>query len=124
MSTPPITASLNEQLWDAARRMYENNVGSVLVTDESGRLVGILTRRDILYLLASGRAVKNPRLSDVMTLNPITGYREETLEDILAKMREARIRHMPIVDDTGRPLGMISMRDILEYLSKCRTDGS
>lgn len=120
MSTPPITAGRNDSLWDAARVMYENNVGSILVVDEKGVLQGILTRKDILYLLATGRAVRNPRLADVMTVNPITAKPDETIGSILERMNEAKIRHMPIVDDQGKPLGVISLRDILEHIARCQ----
>ena len=118
MSTPPVSVSREEPLWSVARVMYETGVGSVLVV-EGGRLVGILTRRDIVYLVATGRAAANPPVGSVMSLSPITAKQDEDVLSLLEKMREAKVRHLPIVDDEGRPVGVVSMQDILEHLAEC-----
>lgn len=118
MSTPVVVANLEETLQDAARRMYESNVGSVVVVDKDGGLAGILSRRDILYLVASGEARKNPSLSTVMTASVITGAPNESLSSILDKMRSAGVKHIVIVDDEGKPIGMVSMWDILMSIAR------
>ena len=97
---------------DAAKRMAERDVGAALVQDK-GRLVGIFTERDILKrIVATGRdPVKTP-LADVMTSSPLTIEADEGITDAMVKMREARCRHLPVMDG-GRVIGMISLRDIL-----------
>lgn len=119
MSTPPITAAPDTRLWDAARRMYEARVGSILIVDSQGRLQGILTTTDILRLLATGQAARNPLLSEVMTINTITAHPEETLAQIQKRMQETGVRHIPIVDDDNKPLGMITQTDVLKIISRC-----
>jgi CBS domain-containing protein len=119
MSTPPITVRASESLWQAARVMYEAGVGSVIVVDEHGRVTGILTSRDILRLLALGVAARNPPVGDVMSVNVVTASRDESLGAIAERMREAGIRHVPIVDSEGRPLGIVTQTDLLRYLVDC-----
>jgi CBS domain-containing protein len=119
MSTPPITVRASESLWQAARVMYEAGVGSVIVVDESGRVAGILTSRDILRLLALGVAARNPPVGDVMSVNVVTASRDESLGAIAERMREAGVRHVPIVDSEGRPLGIVTQTDLLRYLVDC-----
>jgi len=119
MSSPPIVAGVGERLSSAARRMYEAGVGSVIVVDASGRLAGILTKTDILRLLAMGAAARDPRLGDVMTLNVITARPWEPLGAAEERMRELGIRHLPVVDEEGVPRGMLSYTDILRALLDC-----
>ena len=112
MSTPPITVSLDASLVDAARAMYESNVGSVIVVDSEGRLSGIITRRDVLFLVATGEARKNPRVSTTMTTSVITALPEEPLSIVLSRMRDANIKHV-VVTQNDKPVGVLSMRDIM-----------
>jgi CBS domain-containing protein len=119
MSTPPITVRSSERLWQAARVMYEAGVGSVIVVDEAGRVSGILTSRDILKLLALGVAARNPPVGDVMSVNVVTAARDESLGAIAERMRETGVRHVPIVDSEGRPLGIVTQTDLLRYLVDC-----
>ena len=119
MSTPPITVGVGERLWVAARVMYEAGVGSVIVVDGEGRVAGILTSRDTLRLLATGVAARNPRVDDVMSINVVTASRDETLGAIAERMRETGVRHIPVVDEDGRPLGIITQTDLLRHLVEC-----
>jgi len=118
MSTPPITVRKEDSVKEAARIMYNNRIGSVIVVDEEGRVVGILTERDLIYLIALGKKelFSEYPVWQIMTENPITGRPDETVLEALSKMKEAKIRHLPVVDDENRPLGMVSVRDILEII--------
>lgn len=118
MSTPTIVARMNDTLEDAARLMYESGVGSIVVVDDDGRLAGILTRRDVLYLVAKGEAKRNPRLSTIMSTSVITGSPDEALSSILHKMRDAGVKHVVIVDDKEKPVGIVSMWDILMSIAR------
>ena len=114
MSSPPITVDAGASILDASRVMFEKGVGSVLVVDSSGRLVGIVTERDLLYAMARGIACRDARVSDIMTRNLITVGPDDDLGIAVERMREMNIRHLPVMDGEGRPLGMVSMRDILD----------
>jgi CBS domain-containing protein len=112
MSTPPITTSTDATLIDAAKAMYESNVGSVVVVDEKGELAGIVTRRDVLYLVATGEARRNPRVSTIMTTSVITVSPTEDLATALDRMRNAGIKHI-VVTENNKPIGVVSMWDIM-----------
>jgi len=117
MSTPVVVVPGDYSLSMAAREMYKANVGSVVVIGEDGGVIGILTRRDAIYSLAAGEARRDPPVRLVMSQSVITGRPDETLGEILEKMRSAGVRHVPILDDAGRPVGIVSMHDILMALA-------
>lgn len=116
MTTPPVTVGRDEPVEKAARLMFENRIGSVMVVDENGKLVGIVTERDLVYVVVRGGAGKGLSVWEVMTENPVTVAPDELLADAIERMRNARVRHLPVVGKDGKPLGMLSMRDVMDYL--------
>lgn len=119
MSTPVLTVKKDDSVRDAARIMYNNRIGSVVVVDEEGKVVGILTERDLIYLIALGKReifTEYP-VWQIMTENPITGRPDENIIEALGKMKDAKIRHLPVVDENNKPIGMVSIRDILEIIT-------
>ncbi len=116
MSSPVLTVSPDASLRDAARVMYEGNVGSVVVVDGEGRPVGVLTRRDILYLYASGEACRDPPVRVYMKEPVLTCAPEDSLGEVLRRMRGAGVRHIVVVEG-DRPVGVVSMYDILVFLA-------
>ncbi len=121
MTTPVITIHRDAKLEEAAKLMYDNRIGSVLVVDGSGKLVGIVTERDMIYAVSNLLVGKGIPVWEIMTENPITARPEDPLPSAIQKMVEARIRHLPVVDEEGKPVGMVSIRDLtdglLAYLS-------
>jgi CBS domain-containing protein len=96
---------------DACARMHEKRAGSVLVTDDSGRLVGIFTGRDAVgRVLAAGRNGETTTLAEVMTPQPETLAPDKTAIEALRLMWDGGFRHIPIVD-RGRLLGVVSRGD-------------
>lgn len=114
MRTSLVTLSPGETVETAVRVMKENNIGSVLIVD-AGKLVGIFTERDLLTMVASGAGL-GKKLGDVMTRNVITVKPEDPVVKAVCKMVEHNIRHVPVVDDSGAPLGMVSARDVLRNM--------
>ncbi len=114
MRTDLVTLSPGETVEKAVKVMHENNIGSVLIVD-AGRLVGIFTERDLLAMVSRGAPLDKP-LSDVMTRNVVTVKPDDPIVKVVCKMLEHNIRHVPVVDDKGAPLGMISARDVLRNL--------
>jgi CBS domain-containing protein len=103
---------------EACRAMRDSRAGSVVVTDDAGRLVGIFTGRDaVCRVLAVGRHAASTTLADVMTREPMTLRPEETAIDALRLMWDGGFRHVPLVAD-GKILGVVSRGDFkgLEYV--------
>ncbi len=112
---PLVTASPEESLRRAAQLMAEHNVGSVLVTID-GRLLGIFTERDLARKVAARVDLDGEKLRDHMTRDPIVARPSESLVAVAHRMIAHGIRHVPVVDDTGRVIGIVSMRDLLRRL--------
>ena len=100
---------------EATRLMNQHKVGSLLVTDpaDNDRMVGIFTERDVLRrVVAEQRDPAETPVGEVMSGQVICCRPQTDLEDAARIMRDRRIRHLPVCDDDGRLLGMISIGDL------------
>ncbi len=120
MTSPAITALENEPLGTAAARMAEHRIKRLPVLDERGKLVGVLSRVDVLKQVASEeaqqRAARAPvgaarTLGDVMLSDIPTVHEDARLAYVIARFLEAGTRRLVVTDDAGRPLGLISDAD-------------
>jgi CBS domain-containing protein len=99
---------------DAAQRMNERRLGSLVVLD-GDTLAGILTERDILQrVVAAGRAPADTAVREVMSSPVLTCVPETSLDECGAIMTARRIRHLPVADARGLQ-GMVSIGDVLAY---------
>lgn len=114
MTTPPITTTRETIIEQAAEIMYENNIGSLVVVDSAGKIEGIVTERDMLYAVAKQKIGKQLPVYMIMTENPITAKLGTPITEAIKTMRDANIRHLPIVDRENKPVGMLSLRDIID----------
>ncbi|ALU11362.1 histidine kinase [Ignicoccus islandicus DSM 13165] len=108
-----VSCEPNCKIEKAIKLMAKNDVGSVVV--ERGRLVGIFTERDLVKALSKGVSLEAP-IREVMSRDPIVALKDESLESIVHKMLERGVRHIPIVDSEGRPIGVISLKDVVRKL--------
>ncbi|WP_448577526.1 CBS domain-containing protein [Thermosphaera sp.] len=116
MSTPPVTAEETTSIEDVAKKMFDNDVSSIMVVDTAGRLVGIVTEKDVVGAVAIGKIGSNIPVTRFMKENPITVSPDTPLDEVLEKMRRFNIRHLPVVDKDGKPVGMVSQRDVLDVV--------
>jgi len=117
MNTKPVTVRPTETVAAAAKRMRDEGVGCVVVTNSTRKPIGILTDRDIvLAVVAEGRLPEATRVEEVMCRHVISGRPTHSLMDAAMKMAEASIRRLPIVDDQGRMVGLVSVDDLLVIL--------
>lgn len=101
---------------EAIRLMLERHVGAVAVIDAQGRIAGIFTERDVLLKLAlSGRDLETLPVRDVMTTPVELATPETTAGEALATMVERHFRHLPVAGGDGKLLGMLSIRDLLQW---------
>jgi CBS domain-containing protein len=115
----PLTVELHTNLDVAIRFMRNHGIGCVLVTDAAGKLAGILTERDLLQKVAG----QDPDLAllqvnDCMTAAPESSKPGHPLGYALQRMIVSDIRYLPLVDDSGTPVGIVSSRDIIAYMAK------
>ncbi len=98
-----------------AAHMKENHEGAVLVVSpEDGKLIGIVTERDLAFkVLAEALDANTTAIGTVMTANPQTIGPEAPFGHALHLMYEGGFRHMPVILDDGRPIGVLSARDAL-----------
>ena len=108
-----VTATREMSVRAACRLMAEKRIGAMLVV-ESNKIVGIFTERDALNkVLATGVDPDATTLAQVMVSNPMTIRSDKPLGFALAMMADGGFRHVPVVDENGAPLGMVSARDAL-----------
>ncbi len=115
---PPVTVPEHETLGLALDRMVEHRVGALLVVGADDKLVGILTERDYLIKVV-GLVDDYARLPlrDHMTAAPETVSPDDPLGSALQKMAVGGYRHLPVVID-GKPVGLISVRDVIRHLTR------
>ena len=110
MSQDLLTASAEDRLGEAAKRMVARGVGAVLVM-EGDRLEGILTERDLMRAVATGYS-DDARVRDWMTRHPETVEASDATDHAASLMIHGGFRHLPVVDQ-GRVAGIISIRDLM-----------
>jgi len=109
----PITLLQNATIGDALRLMKENKIGGIPIVDKNGKLVGILTNRDLRFEDDPKRKV-----SEVMTKeNLITAPEGTDLKKAATILRNYKIEKLPVVDRSGKLIGLITYRDILQLTS-------
>jgi len=112
----PLILEAATSLADAIRTMREERRACVLVV-ESGKLAGIFTERDILMKVAGILMnLDRTRLDEAMTRDPVTLPADSNVAYALNLMVLEGFRHIPMVDDDDRPVAVVSMRDLIEYL--------
>jgi CBS domain-containing protein len=101
----------------AATQMAEFDVGAVLVGTEE-RLEGILTDRDIiLRVVVDGRHPEDVAVREVMSASLFACRPDDAVESAFAVMRERQIRRMPVLDDDGKPVGIVTLSDLSKAIS-------
>jgi len=114
MTEPALSCTPDTSLSIAARRMEEADYGTLPVVDRDGRIVGIITDRDICLAFAhSDRNATHITVHEVMTPTVSTTLTDDDLQTALATMKHARVRRLPVCDGTGRLVGIISIEDVV-----------
>jgi CBS domain-containing protein len=113
---PPLTLGPDARLREAIRLMRDHRVGFVLIV-EGATLVGILTERDLLMKL-DGADLEQP-VSNLMTPDPETLHPDDPISYALNHMADGGYRHVPLVDAKHRPVGIVSVKDVVNYLADC-----
>jgi CBS domain-containing protein len=111
MSRAVLKVRPEDTLEQAAQAMMERKTGSAVVTD-SGKLVGIVTERDVLRAVAHGRVPWSTKIADVMTHDPVSVPPETKTSEAIQIMLKGGFRHLPICVE-GELVGLVSLRELL-----------
>ncbi len=129
MSSPPITVNPNAPVPDVRELLRSHHFRHVPIVDDNGRLVGIVTDRDLRSAYPSSvldetqrqaalqRLTETP-VSDIMTANPVTLRPQATLDDALYLLDRHKIGALPVVNEARTVVGMFSMRDLMRAYNK------
>jgi CBS domain-containing protein len=120
MTEASVTDSAADPLRAAARRMWEQQTGSLLIMDGDD-LIGIVTERDIMQAVARGHDVETMPVSEVMSKDVLTVEPQTSLHEAARHMAARWIRHLPVVED-GRVIGVVSQRDLIGVLAALDPD--
>ncbi len=101
--------------YDAARIMCENHIGCIPVCNDDKTVVGILTDRDILLrAVACNKEAKSTPVSEIMTTNVYTCKAEKEITEAQNLMAQNQIRRVPVVDNTNKVVGILTMGDLAQ----------
>jgi CBS domain-containing protein len=113
----PIAVAETATLEEAVATMQKQHIGCVLIVGEDGKLTGIFSERDLLNRVTGKTAdLKKARVRDFMTPKPETLGPEDRIAWAMNRMHIGGYRHVPIVDRDGRPIGMLSIKDIVDFI--------
>ena len=110
-----VTAKPNITVKDAVRTLREKHVGSIVITDNNEKCIGIFTERDAIRIIASDVPLDTP-IEQVMTINVATIGIEASLEEARRLIISRGIRHLPVVDSKGELVGLFSVRKLIDEL--------
>ena len=110
-----VTAKLNITIKDAVKTLNEKHVGSIVITDDNQKCVGIFTERDAIRIIAN-EVPMDTTIDQVMTKNVATIGEEASLEEARRLVVSHGIRHLPVVDRNGELTGLLSVRKLLDEL--------
>ena len=114
---PAITVRDDATLQDAVDNLQHHHIGCVLVAGPDGTLEGIFTERDLLNRVAGKKLDWSEcRVSDFMTRDPETLRPDDRIVWALNLMHMGGYRHVPLVDEQNHPVGVISVKDIVEFI--------
>ena len=116
-----VTASTGDSILQAVRVLVNHNIGGVVVV-EGGEVIGILTERDILRLVASKPdELQALEVGQVMTRNVIKLAPDDDLAHVMEVMTENRIRHLPVIEE-GRLAGIVTIGDVVNAFRRVAED--
>ena len=103
-----------DSLREAAQVLDQHRIGAAVVTEDDGTVCGVLSERDIARQAARrGAEALQMRVGDCMSRNVITAAPTDTIDDLLGRMTDRRIRHLPVMED-GKLVGVISIGDVVK----------
>lgn len=109
------TVAPDATVTEAARTLSEHGIGALVCSDDGERVGGIISERDIVRRVAAeGPAALDRRVREVMTSEVTTCALSATVDEVMTTMTEGRMRHLPVVDEEGLLVGLVSIGDVVK----------
>ncbi|MGA2462015.1 MAG: CBS domain-containing protein [Candidatus Bathyarchaeia archaeon] len=114
ITRPLLTIPPGATLIDAAKVMVENNLGLLVICDaeDKTKVAGVISERDIIKSIVSGKLLNAP-VAEVSTKHVVTVKANSEVAEAAKAMNKHRIRHVVVVDEHNKPIGVVSMRDLV-----------
>lgn len=113
--TDAVTCSASATILEVVKQLQQQQTGAAMICGEDGLLQGIFTERDALKLMAGQISFDQP-ITTVMTENPATIAAEASVGDAISQMYNGGYRRLPVVDDAGKPIGLVKTSLLVHYL--------
>jgi len=112
-----VTASTDETVFEAIQKMAALKVGALVCVDKDRVPIGMISERDYMTkIILKGLSSKKTHVNDIMTKNIQTIGPSTTAAQCMKMMTEGRFRHIPVVDDAGKMVGIVSIGDLVKYV--------
>ena len=112
--TDVVTIGVGDKLADAAAQLRDRRIGALVVTID-GAIAGIVSERDVVSAVAAhGASALGRSVGSIMTKDVVTCATGDSVEHLMTSMTDRRIRHLPVADDAGRLLGIMSIGDVVK----------
>jgi len=113
MEAPPILVSEDTTIDQAASTMWEKRIGSVIVVDKEGKMAGIITASDIIFAVTKSLVGRQVPVSSIMSKTSIMAIPNESVLTAVERMMKENVRHLPVIEKNGTPVGIISTKDVM-----------
>jgi CBS domain-containing protein len=119
MTTTTVTVNFKNSVLDIAKKMLAENISSIPITDDEGEIIGILTERDIIKIIASELPPGGISAMSLMSFPTIKVKRKAPIEEAAKIMATKKLRHLIVEDTYGkRVVGIITVTDLARYLKQ------
>ncbi|MCH8964131.1 MAG: CBS domain-containing protein [Planctomycetes bacterium] len=112
----PLVTSPTATVRETIRLLQENQAGCVIICDGQNKAIGIFTERDVLRRVIGKRVDLDSPITDVMTTDLASVRESDKIARAIHLLHERGLRHLPVLDDEGVPIGLITVRRVMEYL--------
>ena len=113
MEAPPIVVNEETTIDEAASVMWEKRIGSVIVVDKEGKMAGIITASDIIFAVTKSLVGRQVPVSGIMSKTSIMAIPNESVLTAVERMMKENVRHLPVIEKDGTPVGIISTKDAM-----------
>ena len=118
-TTTTVTMNFKNSVFDIAKKMLAENISSIPITDEEGEIIGILTERDMIKVIANELLPGDISAMSLMSFPTVTVKRKAPIEEAAKIMATKKLRHLIVEDTYGtRVVGIITVTDLARYLKE------